>query len=127
MSAPTVVAPDATTVGEKMTARAMWALAITSVAVFMVTLDNLVVTTAIPERTGARPVPPHSRFGRQAALLRGRRRPGRGGVLLAWWVSRKGCALLQGWIANATVCWEPAAAAWCRVRRLPRRCCGARA
>jgi EmrB/QacA subfamily drug resistance transporter len=31
-----------------MTSKALWALAITSVAVFMVTLDNLVVTTAIP-------------------------------------------------------------------------------
>jgi MFS family permease len=31
-----------------MTPKALWALAITSVAVFMVTLDNLVVTTAIP-------------------------------------------------------------------------------
>src|SRR4029079_12588306 len=30
-----------------MTPKALWALAITSVAVFMVTLDNLVVTTAI--------------------------------------------------------------------------------
>src|SRR5256714_1465487 len=31
-----------------MTPKALWTLAITSVAVFMVTLDNLVVTTAIP-------------------------------------------------------------------------------
>src|SRR5918911_2358935 len=31
-----------------MTPKALWALAITSMAVFMVTLDNLVVTTAIP-------------------------------------------------------------------------------
>src|SRR4051794_24712972 len=31
-----------------MSPKARWALAITSVAVFMVTLDNLVVTTAIP-------------------------------------------------------------------------------
>ncbi len=31
-----------------MSPKALWALAITSVAVFMVTLDNLVVTTAIP-------------------------------------------------------------------------------
>ena len=31
-----------------MTSKAWWTLAITSVAVFMVTLDNLVVTTAIP-------------------------------------------------------------------------------
>jgi len=31
-----------------MTPRALWTLAITSLAVFMVTLDNLVVTTAIP-------------------------------------------------------------------------------
>jgi hypothetical protein len=31
-----------------MTPKALWALAITSIAVFMVTLDNLVVTTAIP-------------------------------------------------------------------------------
>ena len=35
-------------VPERMTPKALWALAITSVAVFMVTLDNLVVTTAIP-------------------------------------------------------------------------------
>ena len=35
-------------VGERMTPKALWTLAITSVAVFMVTLDNLVVTTAIP-------------------------------------------------------------------------------
>jgi EmrB/QacA subfamily drug resistance transporter len=41
-------APDSTTVGERMTPKAWWTLAITSVAVFMVTLDNLVVTTAIP-------------------------------------------------------------------------------
>ena len=34
--------------GEGMTPKALWTLAITSVAVFMVTLDNLVVTTAIP-------------------------------------------------------------------------------
>jgi hypothetical protein len=31
-----------------MTPKALWTLAITSVAAFMVTLDNLVVTTAIP-------------------------------------------------------------------------------
>ena len=37
-----------TAVGQGMTPRALWTLAITSVAVFMVTLDNLVVTTAIP-------------------------------------------------------------------------------
>jgi hypothetical protein len=47
MSALTSVAPGATTVAEKMTPRALSALAITSVAVLMVTLDNLVVTTAI--------------------------------------------------------------------------------
>ena len=35
-------------VGQGMTPKALWTLAITSVAVFMVTLDNLVVTTAIP-------------------------------------------------------------------------------
>ena len=46
--APDAVAPDSTAVGERMTPRAWWTLAITSVAVFMVTLDNLVVTTAIP-------------------------------------------------------------------------------
>ena len=34
--------------GEGISPKAPWALAITSVAVFMVTLDNLVVTTAIP-------------------------------------------------------------------------------
>src|SRR5919199_706600 len=33
---------------EAMSPKALWALAITSTAVFMVTLDNLVVTTAIP-------------------------------------------------------------------------------
>src|SRR4051794_20847660 len=42
------VAPDAGATGRGMTPKALWALAITSVAVFMVTLDNLVVTTAIP-------------------------------------------------------------------------------
>src|SRR3954462_2468443 len=34
--------------GQGMPPKARWALAITSIAVFMVTLDNLVVTTAIP-------------------------------------------------------------------------------
>jgi EmrB/QacA subfamily drug resistance transporter len=42
------VAADATVIAERMTPKALWALVITSVAVFMVTLDNLVVTTAIP-------------------------------------------------------------------------------
>jgi EmrB/QacA subfamily drug resistance transporter len=42
------VAPDSTVRGEGITPRVLWTLAITSVAVFMVTLDNLVVTTAIP-------------------------------------------------------------------------------
>src|SRR3954452_1552212 len=42
------VAADAAATGRGMTPKALWALAITSVAVFMVTLDNLVVTTAIP-------------------------------------------------------------------------------
>ena len=42
------VVPDSTVVGERMTPKAWWTLAITSVEVFMVTLDNLVVTTAIP-------------------------------------------------------------------------------
>src|SRR5215212_5278375 len=42
------VAPDAAGTGRGMTPKVLWALAITSVAVFMVTLDNLVVTTAIP-------------------------------------------------------------------------------
>src|SRR3954468_9075335 len=42
------VAPDAADTGREMTPKALWALAITSLAVFMVTLDNLVVTTAIP-------------------------------------------------------------------------------
>src|SRR5881394_2245540 len=42
------VVPDAADPGRGMTPKALWALAITSVAVFMVTLDNLVVTTAIP-------------------------------------------------------------------------------
>src|SRR5215213_997450 len=41
-------ASDATGTGRAMTPKALWALAITSIAVFMVTLDNLVVTTAIP-------------------------------------------------------------------------------
>src|SRR5215212_502530 len=45
---PAAVAPDATGTGQGMTPKARWALAITSIAVFMVTLDNLVVTTAIP-------------------------------------------------------------------------------
>src|SRR3954453_16202121 len=40
--------PDATATGRGMTPKARWALAITSIAVFMVTLDNLVVTTATP-------------------------------------------------------------------------------
>src|SRR3954453_16346835 len=43
-----VAAPDAAGTGQGMTPRALWTLAITSLAVFMVTLDNLVVTTAIP-------------------------------------------------------------------------------
>src|SRR6059058_6154187 len=42
------VAPDAAETRRGMTPRMLWALGITSVAVFMVTLDNLVVTTAIP-------------------------------------------------------------------------------
>src|SRR5436190_9819206 len=42
------IAPDAAAVAEGRTPKALWTLAITSVAVFMVTLDNLVVTTAIP-------------------------------------------------------------------------------
>src|SRR4051794_20499887 len=42
------VAPDGTGMGRGMTPKALWTLGITSVAVFMVTLDNLVVTTAIP-------------------------------------------------------------------------------
>ena len=41
-------APVSPTVPPRMTPKALWTLAITSVAVFMVTLDNLVVTTAIP-------------------------------------------------------------------------------
>ena len=45
---PDAVVPDATGSGRRMTPKARWTLAITSVAVFMVTLDNLVVTTAIP-------------------------------------------------------------------------------
>ena len=43
-----VVASDVMGTGQGMTPKALWALAITSIAVFMVTLDNLVVTTAIP-------------------------------------------------------------------------------
>src|SRR5215213_7070294 len=45
---PAAVASDVTGTGQAMTPKARWALAITSIAVFMVTLDNLVVTTAIP-------------------------------------------------------------------------------
>src|SRR5215204_2270546 len=45
---PDAVAPNATGTGNGMTPKARWALAITSIAVFMVTLDNLVVTTAVP-------------------------------------------------------------------------------
>jgi len=45
---PDAAAPDAAGTRQGMTPKALWALAITSVAVFMVTLDNLVVTTAIP-------------------------------------------------------------------------------
>src|SRR3954469_5947408 len=41
-------ASDLTGTGQGMTPKAVWALAITSIAVFMVTLDNLVVSTAIP-------------------------------------------------------------------------------
>src|SRR3954469_8223853 len=41
-------APDSGAVTARMTPRALWTLAIASVAVFMVTLDTLVVTTAIP-------------------------------------------------------------------------------
>src|ERR671930_2770701 len=41
-------APAVAQVQEAMSPKALWALAITSTAVFMVTLDNLVVTTAIP-------------------------------------------------------------------------------
>src|SRR3954454_10849758 len=42
------IASNSAAVAERMTPKALWTLAITSVAVFMVTLDNLVVTTAIP-------------------------------------------------------------------------------
>src|SRR3954468_933495 len=45
---PAAVASDVTATGHAMSPKARWALAITSIAVFMVTLDNLVVTTAIP-------------------------------------------------------------------------------
>src|ERR671929_44509 len=41
-------APAVAQAREAMSPKALWALAITSTAVFMVTLDNLVVTTAIP-------------------------------------------------------------------------------
>ena len=40
--------PVSPAVPPRMTHKALWTLAITSAAVFMVTLDNLVVTTAIP-------------------------------------------------------------------------------
>src|SRR3954470_20536348 len=46
--APDAAAPDMSGTEQGMTPKARWALAITSIAVFMVTLDNLVVTTAIP-------------------------------------------------------------------------------
>src|SRR3954447_1872154 len=46
--APAAVVADVTAPGQAMSPKAWWALAITSAAVFMVTLDNLVVTTAIP-------------------------------------------------------------------------------
>jgi EmrB/QacA subfamily drug resistance transporter len=42
------VPPGAAPVAQGMTPKVVWTLAITSIAVFMVTLDNLVVTTAIP-------------------------------------------------------------------------------
>src|SRR5215207_9705213 len=45
---PAAVASDVSGTWQGMTPKARWALAITSIAVFMVTLDNLVVTTAIP-------------------------------------------------------------------------------
>src|SRR5215210_864781 len=45
---PDAAALDAARTRKGMSPKALWALAITSVAVFMVTLDNLVVTTAIP-------------------------------------------------------------------------------
>src|SRR5215208_5928622 len=45
---PDAVASDVSGTGQAMSPKALWALAITSIAVFMVTLDNLVVTTAIP-------------------------------------------------------------------------------
>src|SRR3954451_20356809 len=48
MGAPAVVASNVTEAEDAMSPKARWALAITSLAVFMVTLDNLVVTTAIP-------------------------------------------------------------------------------
>src|SRR6188472_1350885 len=45
---PDAIASNAIGTGQGMTPKARCALAITSIAVFMVTLDNLVVTTAIP-------------------------------------------------------------------------------
>ena len=45
---PAAVAADVTATGQGMSPKALWALAITSIAVFLVTLVNLVVTTAIP-------------------------------------------------------------------------------
>src|SRR3954447_5567142 len=45
---PAAVASNVTETGHAMSPKALWTLAITSIAVFMVTLDNLVVTTAIP-------------------------------------------------------------------------------
>jgi EmrB/QacA subfamily drug resistance transporter len=45
---PDAATADAAGTRRGMSPKAMWALAITSIAVFMVTLDNLVVTTAIP-------------------------------------------------------------------------------
>src|SRR3954453_5683968 len=45
---PDAAAADVAGTAQGMTPKALWTLAITSTAVFMVTLDNLVVTTAIP-------------------------------------------------------------------------------
>ncbi len=45
---PATITREPTTAVDRMTPKTVWTLAVTSVAVFMVTLDNLVVTTALP-------------------------------------------------------------------------------
>src|SRR5512142_1068687 len=45
---PVPITCEPATAVDRMTPKTVWTLAVTSVAVFMVTLDNLVVTTALP-------------------------------------------------------------------------------